>query len=343
MIEQLKNQASTVGPGQIGHIMEQMRVMEGMMNQFVLTDAEEEERQILLNEGFADWTRKDFRAFCNAVEAHGRYEINKIIEDVTNNTVKDAEEIKKYYVSFWLNYQRIPDYQKIIEKIEKGEKKIIRLRVIRELIQQKVELHLESVYSQMYPGVEEGKVSKQLLEKHSPWDLLMYSWSHMKFNYGQGQRGQFSYGETEDGFLIAMMHRHGYGAARRIQLEIRRAWQFRFNWYFKSRSPQEIQKRCDVLIRVIEKEIQEWREKEELKRRQAEARRAMMIASNPRTHPPAYSVPFAPTVSTTSIPVQPVPFHVPIPVAPAPAMAQHPPVAPPIVHQAGQDDAKLNK
>jgi len=337
MIEQLKKQAGTAGPGQVGQVMEQISVMEGMTNQFVLTDVEEEERQILFNEGFADWTRKDFRAFCNAVEAHGRYEINKIIEDVTNNTVKDVDEVKKYYVSFWLNYQRIPDYQKIIEKTEKGEKKIIRLRVIRELIQQKIELHLESVYSQMYPGVEEGKVSNELLEKHSPWDLLMYSWSHMKFNYGQGQRGQFTYGELEDGFLIAMMHRHGYGAARRIQLEIRRAWQFRFNWYFKSHSPQEIQKRCDVLIRVIEKEIQEWREKEELKRRQLEVRRAMMIANmeaaavarNPRSFPGAYPVPDAHTIPA-SIPMQPVRVHVPVS------------VAPPFVHHAGQDDTKPN-
>jgi SWI/SNF-related matrix-associated actin-dependent regulator of chromatin subfamily A member 5 len=62
-----------------------------------------------------------------------------------------------------------------------------------------------------------------------------------------------------------MMHRHGYGAARRIQLEIRRAWQFRFNWFFKSRSPEEIQKRCDVLVRVVEREVQECYDKEAVK------------------------------------------------------------------------------
>jgi len=75
----------------------------------------------------------------------------------------------------------------------------------------------------------------------------MYSWPKMQFKYGQGQKG-FSYQQEEDAFLLVMMHRHGYGAARRIQLEIRRAWQFRFNWFFKSRSPQEIQQRCDVLV-----------------------------------------------------------------------------------------------
>merc|ERR1712127_130713 len=92
----------------------------------------------------------------------------------------------------------------------------------------------------------------------------MYSWPKMQFKYGQGQKG-FSYQQEEDAFLLTMMHRHGYGAARRIQLEIRRAWQFRFNWFFKSRSPQEIQKRCDVLIRVVEREVQDHRSEEAAK------------------------------------------------------------------------------
>jgi hypothetical protein len=68
---------------------------------------------------------------------------------------------------------------------------------------------------------------------------------------------------SQDAFLLTMMHRHGYGAARRIQLEIRRAWQFRFDWFFKSRSPQEIQKRCDVLIKIVERELEELHEKED--------------------------------------------------------------------------------
>ena len=98
------------------------------------------------------------------------------------------------------------------------------------------------MYTTMYPGMAEGEVAKEVLEQHSPWDLLTYSWPIMQFKYGPGNRG-FSYRQEEDAFLLTMMHRHGYGAARRIQLEIRRAWQFRFNWFFKSRSPQEIQKR----------------------------------------------------------------------------------------------------
>ena len=74
----------------------------------------------------------------------------------------------------------------------------------------------------------------------------------MKINYGTFNRGSRGYQEEEDAFLIHMMYRHGYGAAERIRMEIRRAWQFRFDWYFKSRSSHEISKRCDILVKIIE-------------------------------------------------------------------------------------------
>lgn len=247
MIADLRKRVASAPPASVSQMMAEIGEMEGMLDKFVLTEPEQAEKVKLLSEGFADWSKKDFRLFCNALETHGRYAIEKIIDEVAQETGKDEQDIKKYYVAFWLHYKRLADWAKIIDKIEKGEKKIHRLRDIRGIIQYKVELHLESIYSKMYPGVEEGKVSKELLEKHSPWDLLMYSWPKMQFKYGQGQKG-FSYQQEEDAFLLTMMHRHGYGAARRVQLEIRRAWQFRFNWFFKSRSPQEIQKRCDVLV-----------------------------------------------------------------------------------------------
>ena len=248
MIAELRKRISSAPPAAVTQMMEEVTEMEGMLDKFVLTQPEQEEKVRLLSEGFADWSRKDFKAFVTAVETHGRYNIDKIIDDVAQETGKDEDDIKKYYVAFWMHYRRLSDWAKIIDKIEKGEKKIHRFRDIRDLIQYKVELHLEWVYGQMYPELKDGKgVSKEILEQHSPWDLLMYSFSKMTFKYGQGQRG-FNYQQDEDAFLLIMMHRHGYGAARRIQLEIRRAWQFRFNWFFKSRSPEEIQKRCDVLV-----------------------------------------------------------------------------------------------
>ena len=136
-----------------------------------------------------------------------------------------------------------------------GERKILRLRQIRDAIQEKVERHLEDTFGTQFQS--EG------VEVPSANELLEYSWPKMTINYGTGNRGR-AYQEEEDAFLICMMHRHGYGAAERIRLEIRRAWQFRLDWYFKSRSAQEIQKRCDTIVKIIEKENEEVRKKEQM-------------------------------------------------------------------------------
>lgn len=56
---------------------------------------------------FVKCQRKDFKSFCNALERHGRYAILKIIEDVMQETGKAENDIKRYYVAFWLHYRRI--------------------------------------------------------------------------------------------------------------------------------------------------------------------------------------------------------------------------------------------
>jgi SWI/SNF-related matrix-associated actin-dependent regulator of chromatin subfamily A member 5 len=222
-----------------------------------LSQEDEEEKQRLLSEGFPDWSRKEFKTFCTALERHGRYDFEAICRDVTNETGKDRADIQRYYVAFFTNYTRIKEWPKIIEKMERGEKKILRLRQIRDAIQEKVERHLEETFGQFYTQQQERNGSVDLPPIA---DLIDHSWHKMKINYGPGARAR-GYQEEEDAFLICMMYRHGYGAAERIKMEIRRCWQFRFDWYFKSRSSQDIQKRCDLLIRVIERENAEMREK----------------------------------------------------------------------------------
>ena len=51
-----------------------------------------------------------------------------------------------------------------------------------------------------------------------------------------------------------MMHTYGYGNWERIRVEIRNAWQFNFDWFFKSRNASELGRRADLLIKLVEKE-----------------------------------------------------------------------------------------
>lgn len=225
-----------------------------------LSDSEKREKELVCSEGFPDWSRKDFKTFCSSLERHGRYDFASICQEVMSETGKERHDIQRYFVAFWTNYQRITEWPKILEKIERGEKKIQRLRQIREVIQEKVERHLEDSYGPVF-GADAETANK---DKPLPTiaEMLLYSWPKMKINYGSCARGK-GYQEDEDAFLVCMMYRHGYGAAERIRMEIRRAWQFRMDWYFKSRSAIDIQKRCEVLVKIVERDNDEFRKKEQ--------------------------------------------------------------------------------
>jgi SWI/SNF-related matrix-associated actin-dependent regulator of chromatin subfamily A member 5 len=242
----------------IGHSREELLKtadgMEQQLSELKLSAEDEEERAKLLSEGFPDWSRKDFKAFCTSLERHGRYDFASISQDVMSETGKDLSEVQRYFVSFWTNYRRIAEWEKVLERVERGERKILRMRQIRDAIQEKVERHLEDTFGEYYSDPNSTIPSAA--------ELLHHSWQRMKINYGGGGRGR-GFQEEEDAFLICMMYRHGYGAAERIRMEIRRAWQFRFDWYFKSRSAVEIQKRCEAIVKVVERENEELRKKEE--------------------------------------------------------------------------------
>lgn len=165
--------------------------------------------------------------FTLSLEKHGRFGLKDIVKEVALQSGKDDSEIKRYYICFWLHYKRINDWEKVIEKIQKGEKKILRHRQIRDIIQEKIERHFDETYGHLFIEKKEG------LPTHD--QLLDDAWQTLKLKYVAGSKSR-AYTEEEDAFLLCMMHRHGYGSNERIRLEIRRAFQFRFNWYFKSRS-----------------------------------------------------------------------------------------------------------
>jgi SWI/SNF-related matrix-associated actin-dependent regulator of chromatin subfamily A member 5 len=262
-IKQLRDKAKSlpVGSKSSTEIMALADQMDVELCNYQLSKEEREEYQRLQEEGFPDWSRKDFKCFTLALERYGRYNLPAVLNAMEDECGKSNADVKMYYVQFWLHYTRIADHEKVMERITKGEQKINRLRKIRDAIQEKVERHLEDVYGSFFWDANQG--SEQVKSMPSVAELLQYSWPKMKINYGNSGKGR-CYQEEEDAFLICMMHRHGYGAAERIRMEIRRAWQFRLDWYFKSRSTAEIQKRCDVLVRMIEKENCDFHKKEDL-------------------------------------------------------------------------------
>lgn len=58
-----------------------------------------------------------------------------------------------------------------------------------------------------------------------------------------------------------MVHKLGYGNWDDLKAAFRSSPLFRFDWFVKSRTTQELARRCDTLIRLVEKENQEYDER----------------------------------------------------------------------------------
>ena len=186
-----------------------------------LSDDEKAERERLLAEGFKDWTRRDFGAFVRACEKHGRTALDAIAAEVDTKT---PDEVRAYAKVFWARVQELNDWEKVVKNIERGEQKIQRQADIMAALRAKVARY------------------------RNPWQDL-------KVAYGQN-KGK-AYNEEEDRFILCAAHELGYGQWEELKAAIRRHWRFRFDWFFKSRTPQELGRRCETLIRLVEKELED--------------------------------------------------------------------------------------
>ena len=199
-----------------------------------LTKEEKSEKRKLLLEGFNNWSKKDFQNFTKACEKYGRHDIINISKEVEG---KSEAQVKKYSKVFWKRYKEIKDYDKIVKRIEKGES------------------HL-------------AKIDNNNLMLRYKTQKYVNPWLETKFNYGQNQVKEFT--PEEDAFICCMTAKLGYGYWEEVRMQIRNAWEFRFDWFIKTRSAAEIQKRCDTLIKLIEKEYQDElriQEREKAKRK----------------------------------------------------------------------------
>ena len=187
-----------------------------------LTAEEEQEKEELEAAGFGDWTRKHFNQYIRAAERFGR-DSEKDIADSGMVEGKTAKEVRAYHQSFLEQHTRIKEWEKLVERIEKGEAKREKLQHLQALIDNKVKRH------------------------RRPLETLT-------LNYPTAQR---QYTVEEDRFVLCTLQQVGYGQWDEVKAAVRRSWMFRFDWFLKSRSGVELQKRTDYLIKLIEKEEEE--------------------------------------------------------------------------------------
>ncbi|THG23972.1 hypothetical protein TEA_017009 [Camellia sinensis var. sinensis] len=203
-----------------------------------LTAEEQEEKELLLEEGFSTWSRRDFNTFIRACEKYGRNDVTSIAFEMEGKT---DEEVERYAKVFKERYKELNDYDRIIKNIERGEARISRKDEIMKAIGKKL-------------------------------DRYKNPWLELKIQYGQN-KGKL-YNEECDRFMICMVHKLGYGNWDELKAAFRTSPLFRFDWFVKSRTTQELARRCDTLIRLVERENQEVDERER------QARKEKKLAKN---------------------------------------------------------------
>ncbi|KAL5701362.1 hypothetical protein ACHQM5_026707 [Ranunculus cassubicifolius] len=223
-----------------------------------LTTEEHEEKLQLLEEGFSTWTRRDFNTFIRACEKYGRDDIKSIATEVEG---KSEEEVERYAQVFKERYKELGDYDRIIKNIERGEARISRKDEIMKAIGKKL-------------------------------DRYKNPWLELKIQYGQN-KGKL-YNEECDRFMLCMIHKLGYGNWDELKASFRTSSLFRFDWFIKSRTTQELARRCDTLIRLVERENQEFDERERQARKEKKlAKSASTPSKRSAMRPPTESPPSA--------------------------------------------------
>ncbi|KAF2403869.1 hypothetical protein EJ06DRAFT_488799 [Trichodelitschia bisporula] len=189
-----------------------------------ITDAERDKKERLIKQGFPDWNRRDFQQFINGSAKYGRHNYEGIAEEVDG---KSADEIKLYAKAFWKKHKEISGWERHINVIEEGEERTRKIEQQRKLLRSK------------------------LLQYRVPLQ-------QMKINYSVSTTNKKVYTEEEDRFLLVMLDKYGIdseGIYEKIREEIRESPLFRFDWFFLSRTPVEISRRCATLLTTVVREF----------------------------------------------------------------------------------------
>jgi len=197
-----------------------------------LTEEEMALKEKYTEAGFHDWSRRDFQQFIRALENCGWTDDYDLLASEIQD--KDWREVKKYYLYFKKHWKELAEHPRIAARIAEGEAKRNKRSNLEFLLAKKIA-------SVRYPMQE------------------------LELNYPT-TKGKV-YSEEADRYLLCRLNHYGMRADdiyERIKKDIMEFPVFRFDWFFKSRTVQELQRRCNTLLGMIEKEA-EVRQAEEVK------------------------------------------------------------------------------
>lgn len=188
-----------------------------------LNEEEIKELEEIVLTGFPTWDKKEYESFVLSLDKFGRINFAEISNDIQTKT---PSEVKDFSAAFWERINDLPEGTKILRNIERKEKIEKQKELSSSLIQKKI---TQSEFSDV-------------------------SYEYIKITYPSNWNKQTEFSLEEDQFLIFLTNQYGYGNWEDIIRQVRLSEDFMFNYYLKSRDKNEIQKRVDYLVRILEKE-----------------------------------------------------------------------------------------
>ncbi|CAD5232023.1 unnamed protein product [Bursaphelenchus xylophilus] len=184
------------------------------------TDEMIEERDHLINTTGFDWSKKEFNAFIKACEKYESNDYDNISKEIGT---RDEKEVEEYSKVFWKRGKELKDFYKYSNAIEKGRNKLHRKAYVKSVLEKKYK------------------------ECQDPYTQLDFVFS--------GPKGK-SFSADEDRFILCKYHEFGCDdeSFEKIRQSIRSSPQFKFDWFFISRTSQELAKRCAALIASFDKD-----------------------------------------------------------------------------------------
>ncbi|KAH6905750.1 SNF2 family DNA-dependent ATPase [Coprinopsis sp. MPI-PUGE-AT-0042] len=156
-----------------------------------------------------------------------RHDFQQFVKALEAHRWDDDVDLRGTTTSFKENWTSLPEYTRIKARLEEGEAKRSKRQYLENLL-------IAKIKSVRYPMQE------------------------LELNY-LVTKGKV-YSEEEDRYLLCRLHHYGMqvdNVYERIKRDVSEFPVFRFDWFFKSRSPQELQRRCNTLLSMIEKEAEQ--------------------------------------------------------------------------------------
>lgn len=189
----------------------------------LLTNEEKEEMAHLYQRGYSNWSKREFLTYVKGCERYGRNAVKKIVKELPDKTL---EEVLEYGRVFWSRINELQDAEKIKMQISKGEHRLERMQQIKECLKEKIERE-KNKFRVVYVSASKS----------------------------------FGYTDEADQFILLTLNGEldKSGCYDLLWEKIRESEKFIFDYYLRSRTTYDLQKRAQFLFSNLlrEKRIQE--------------------------------------------------------------------------------------